>query len=82
MKKGSKKNLPVHAGVQEIRVQSLGQERSPVEGNGNPLQCSYLENCMDIGAWWATVHGLQKWGHNPSNCTHTHFTSDTMLYLR
>ena len=31
--------------------------RSPGEGNGNPLQCSCLENPMDRGAWWATVHG-------------------------
>ena len=34
--------------------------RSPGEGNGNPLQCSYLENLMDSGAWQATVHGLQE----------------------
>ena len=31
-------------------------ERSPGEGNGNPLQYSRLENPMDGGAWWATVH--------------------------
>ena len=30
------------------------------EGNGNPLQCSCLENPMDGGAWWATVHGVAK----------------------
>ena len=30
------------------------------EGNGNPLQCSCLENRMDGGAWWATVHGVEK----------------------
>ena len=30
--------------------------RSPGEGNGNPLQYSFLENSMDKGAWWATVH--------------------------
>ena len=35
-------------------------ERSPGEGNGNPLQYSYLENSMDRGAWWATVHGVAK----------------------
>jgi len=29
-------------------------------GNGNPLQYSCLENSMDRGAWWATVHGLAK----------------------
>jgi len=30
------------------------------EGNGNPLQCSCLENPRDGGAWWATVHGFAK----------------------
>ena len=30
------------------------------EGNGNPLQCSYLGNPMDRGAWWAMVHGVTK----------------------
>ena len=30
------------------------------EGNGNPLQQSCLENPMDQGAWWATVHGVAK----------------------
>ena len=34
--------------------------RSPGEGNGNPLQYSCLENLMDGGAWWATVHGVTK----------------------
>ena len=37
-----------------------GLERSPGEGNGNPLRCSCLENPMDRGAWWATVHGVAK----------------------
>ena len=37
-----------------------GSGRSPGEGNGNPLQYSYLENPMDGGAWWATVHGVAK----------------------
>ena len=37
-----------------------GLERSPGEGNGNPLQCSCLENSMDRGAWRATVHGVAK----------------------
>ena len=35
-------------------------ERSPGEGNGNPLQYSCLENPMDSGAWQATVHGVAK----------------------
>ena len=34
-----------------------GLGRSPGEGNGNPLQYSCLENSMDRGVWWATVHG-------------------------
>ena len=37
-----------------------GSERSPGEGNGNPLQYACLENSMDRGAWWATVHEVTK----------------------
>ena len=37
-----------------------GLGRSPGEGNGNPLQYSCLENPMDWGAWWVTVHGVAK----------------------
>ena len=37
-----------------------GSGRSPGEGNGNPLQYSCLENPMDGGAWWATVHEVAK----------------------
>ena len=51
------KNLPA---IQETRVQSLDQERSPEEGNGNPLQYSCLENPMDRGAWQATVPVVAK----------------------
>ena len=51
------KRLPA---MQETRVQSLVQEDSPEEGNGNPLQYSYLKNSMNRGAWWATVHGVLK----------------------
>ena len=35
-------------------------ERSPGGGNGNPLQYSCLENFMDRGTWWATVHGITE----------------------
>ena len=35
-------------------------ERSPGGGNGYPLQYSCLENSMDRGTWWATVHGVTK----------------------
>ena len=34
--------------------------RSPGVGNGYSLQCSCLEDTMDRGAWWATVHGVAK----------------------
>ena len=37
-----------------------GLGRSPGEGNGNPLWYSCLENLMDRGSWWATVHGVAK----------------------
>ena len=48
---------------------SLGSKTFPQtfpmsgEGNGNPLQYSCLENPMDGGAWWAIVHGSQRFGH-------------------
>ena len=51
------KDPPASAGD----VRSIpGPERSPGEGNGNPLQYSCLGNPMDRGAWWATVHGVAK----------------------
>ena len=37
-----------------------GWGRSPGEGNGNPLQYSFLENPMDRGAWWAAVHRVAQ----------------------
>ena len=41
-----------------------GLERSPGERNGYPLQYSCLENSMDREAWWATVDGSQRVGHD------------------
>ena len=46
-----------------------GPGRSPGEGNGNPLHYSCLENSMDGGAWWATVHGVAKSQTQLSNFT-------------
>ena len=37
-----------------------GSESSAGGGNGNPLQCSFLENPMDRGDWWAVVHGVAE----------------------
>ena len=54
------KNPPVNAGDVRDSVSIPGLGSSPGEGNGNPLQYSYLGNPMDRGAWWATVHGAVK----------------------
>ena len=51
------KNLPAKAGDMGLIP---GLERSPGEGNGNPLQYSYLGNPMDRGAWRALVCGVTK----------------------
>ena len=37
-----------------------GSGKSPGVGNGNSPQYSYLENPMDRGAWWVTIHGITK----------------------
>ena len=47
------KDSPANAGNADL---TAGSGRSPGEGNDNPLQYSCLENPMDGGAWWATVH--------------------------
>ena len=56
------KNLPA---TQETQVQSLGWE-DPLKGkeDGYPFQYSSLENTMDRGAWWATVHVVARVGHD------------------
>ena len=43
------------------------------EGNGTPLQYSCLEDSMDGGAWWATVHGVARSQTRPSDFTFTYF---------
>ena len=54
------KNLP----AKQEKGSIPRSERSPGEGNGNPLQYSCLGNTMDRGAWWATVHGSPTVGHD------------------
>ena len=54
------KNPPANAGDIRDAGSNPGLGRSPGGGNGNPLQCSCLENPMDRGAWWATAHGVAK----------------------
>ena len=51
-----------------------GSGRSPGEGNSNPFQYSCLENPMDGGAWWATVHGVSKSWTRLSNFTYLPLT--------
>ena len=50
---------------------SPGSGRSPGEGNGNPPQYFYLENCLDRGAWRSTAHRVAKsTGHDWVTDTH------------
>ena len=50
---------PIAGGARDVgSIPGLG--RPPGAGNGNPLQYSHLENSMDRGAWWVTVHGVTK----------------------
>ena len=53
------------------------KEKKNVEGNGNPLQYSCLENPMGRGAWWATVHRVAKSDMTEATyaCMHTFITA-------
>ena len=52
-----KKNLAANAGD----IGSIpGSGRAPVEGNGNPQQCSCLGSPIDRRDWWAIVHGVAE----------------------
>ena len=65
------KNLPANTGDAEDLGSVTESGRSPGVGNGNSLQYFCLENSMDRGAWWATVHGVARIRHNLVT-THTH----------
>ena len=54
------KNLPANAGDTRDAASIPGSGRSPGEGNGNPLQYSWLENLRDRRALRATVYGVAK----------------------
>ena len=55
------KYLPANAGDTRDTHRFCPRDgRSPGVGNGNPVQYSCLENSMDRGAWWVTVHGVAK----------------------
>ena len=67
------KNLLASAG--DARDVSLipGTGRFPGGGKSNPFHYSCMENSIDRGSWWATVHGLAKSRIRPSN-TQEHLT--------
>ena len=54
------KNPPANAGDIRDADSIPGSGKSPGGGHGNPLQYSSLENLVDRGAWWATVHAVAK----------------------
>ena len=54
------KDLPAGAGATGVTGLIPGLGRFPRVGNGNPRQYSCLENSMDRGAWWATVHAIAE----------------------
>ena len=60
----------------------LGLGRSRGEGNGNPLQYSCLENPMDGGAWWATVHGVTKSRTRLSDVTYSLSSHDRVEFIQ
>ena len=60
----SGRNPPANAGDKRDMGLIPGFGRSPGEGNGNPLQDSCLENSVDRGVWWATVHGSKRVDHD------------------
>ena len=56
------KNVLTNAGDLGDMGSILGSGRSPEAGHGNPLQYSCLQNPMDRGSWWATVHRVTRHG--------------------
>ena len=54
------KDPPANAGDTIDACSTPGSGRFPGEGSGNPLQYPCLENPMDRGAWWGTVHEVTK----------------------
>ena len=68
------KNPPANTGDLRDEGSIPGSGRSPGGGNGNPLQYSCLENPMDRGAWWATVHGVTESQTRLSDLAQHHVT--------
>ena len=66
------KNLPTSAGDAGDLGSVPRSGRSPGEGNGNPLHCSYLADLMDRGASWATT--MESKESDMTERTRTHIT--------
>ena len=73
------KNQPANAGdIRDTRGMSPGV------GHGNPLQYSCLENPMDRGAWWVTVHRVEQSQTRLKQLKHTHthtHTHNKQMYI-
>ena len=76
------KNLPANAGNIRDTGSIPGLGRSSGEGNGNPPQYSCLEDPVDRGAWWATVHRIAKsWTQLRQLSTHTPIPTLTHAFI-
>ena len=73
------KNLPANAGDARDTGSIPGLERSPGEGNGNPLQYSCLGNSIGRGAWPATVHGVSESDTSALPFLPHHFSPEVFL---
>ena len=51
---------PKHITFKIFIIKNLTLSKTIGEGNGNPLQCSCLENPRDGGAWWAAIYGIAQ----------------------
>ena len=77
------KNLPAKAGDKRNMGSIFESRRSPGEGNGNPFKYSCLENSVDRGDWWATVHGVTKRWTQPNGLSmhaHTYVDAGLLIY--
>ena len=73
------KNLPANAGDLRGSGLILGSGRSPGEGHGHPFRYSCLENPMDRGAWWITVHSVTESDTHSQNIHKTFGTFRNVL---
>ena len=74
------KNPSANAGVLRGTGLIPRSGRSPGGGNGNPLQYACLENSMDRGVWWGTVHEVAKNQTQLSVRAHTHTHTHSHMY--